>query len=333
MDRFQTRTIYSAAIVCGLLAGIPAMAQQNAADLNFKDPAIQTRSVQALREIMGTSNDEYTIGDGDELDVQVVGRPELSGPHLVGPDGKITLPLRGSFEVKNLTREGAAKAIAQAFEKYYTNVDVTLRVMKYGSNRIMVLGNVGKPGIVYFDNAPTLLEALTKSGAAPNRAANDPSMPRRAAIFRGKDLLVWIDLKSMMDRGDSLAELRMKRDDVLYVPDEQDMTVSVLGEVQKPGMVKLQPQSTLLDVLAQSGGLTPDSGKARIEVIRQNSRAREIAFNDLVDPTKNIEFPLVKGDVIYVQKGTMAKVQNTFKNLSPVGTMMLFGAMLGASFQ
>ena len=101
MDRFKTRTIFGAAIVCGLLAGVPAVAQQTAADLNFKDPVMQTRSVQNLREIMGGSNEEYTIGDGDELDVQVVSRPELSGPHLVGPDGKITLPLRGSFEVQN----------------------------------------------------------------------------------------------------------------------------------------------------------------------------------------------------------------------------------------
>ncbi len=320
-------------MVLGLLT--PCLpAQAPAPDLLSKDPGLQTRSVSALRELVGQTGEAYTIGDGDEIDIQVVGRPELSGQHLVGPDGRITLPLHGSFEIKNLTREDAAKGVAKAFERFYTSVDVTIRVVKYSSNRIMVLGHVGKPGVLYFDNAPTLLEALSKSGiASSGSGASEKSLPRRCAIFRGKDLVVWIDLKSMLERGDSLADLRLRRDDVLYVPDEQDVTVSVLGEVQKPGVVKVEGQTTLLDVIAMSGGLTADSGKARIEVVRQGKRTREFAFHDFLDPARTVEFPLEKGDVIYVQKGGMAKFEYTLKKLSPLGTMMLFGAMLGSTLQ
>ena len=340
MSIFKTR-MYGGMMVFGMLiGGLPAYGQTPAVDtsgrlpvdVNLTDPALQTRSIAALRETLSPGGEEYTIGDGDEIEIFVVARPELSGHHLVGPDGKITLPLRGSFEIKNMTREGASKEIAKSFERYYTSVDVTVRVSKYGSNRITVLGHVTKPGVLYFDGAPTLLEALSKSGLAKNKDT-DPSMPTRCAIFRGKDLLAWVDLRAMMDRGDSLADLKLRRDDVLYIPDEQEVLVSVLGEVQRPGMVKLEPHASLLDVIAMSGGLTADSGKAKIGVVRQNRRTREFAFHDLLDPTKTIEFPLQRGDVIYVEKGGIAKFEYTLKKLSPLGTMMLFGAMLGSSLQ
>ena len=334
----KTRFYCGTLLLSCLLGTLPATAQPQQppvpGDLNTKDPGLQTRTLAALRGVGMAADEPYTIGDGDEIDIQVTARPELSGHHLVGPDGRITLPLAGSFEIKNLTREAAAKNITKALEKYYTTIDVIVRVTKYGSNRILVLGHVARPGVLYFDNAPNLLEALSKSGAGTTKGKDqDPSLPQRCAIFRGKDLMAWIDLKSMLDRGDSLADLRLKRDDVLYVPDEQEITVSVLGEVQHPGMVKVEPKSSLLDVLALSGGLTADSGKAKIEVVRQDRSTREFAFHDLLDPAKSIEFPLQKGDIVYVQKGGLAKFEYTLKKLSPLGTMMLFGAMMGATFQ
>lgn len=301
-------------------------------NINTQEPGLQTRFVAALRSLGFVGNDEYTIGDGDEIEIAVSSRPELSGHHLVGPDGRITLPLYGPYEIKNKSREAAAQGISKSFEKFYTSVDVTVRVTKYGSNRILVLGHVAKPGVLYFDNAPTLLEALSRSGAGVSNAKDiDPTIPERCAIFRGKDLMAWIDLKEMLENGESLADLRLKRDDVVYIPDERDVQVSVLGEVMKPGLVRIKGKTTLLDVIAMAGGLTPDSGKAKIEVIRPDRSAREFQFHDLLDPAKSIECPLDKGDVVYVTKGGVAKFEYTLRKLSPLGTMMLFGAMLGAT--
>jgi polysaccharide export outer membrane protein len=335
MSIIKTQISWGAAILGFLLGTVAVTGQpQTTAELNLKDPGLQTRSLAALRGMGMPPGEEYTIGDGDEIEIQVVNRPELSGHHLVGPDGRITLPFSGPFEIKNLSRDAAAKGIEKSFEKYYTSTDVTVRVTKYGSNRILVLGHVARPGVLYFDNTPTLLEALSKSGAGTTKGKdNDPSLPQRCAIFRGKDLMAWIDLKEMLDRGDSLADLRLKRDDVLYVPDEQEVIVSVLGEVQRPGMVKLEHKSNLLDVVALSGGLTPEAGKARIEVVRADHSTREFAFHDLLNPAKTVEFPLQRGDVIYVEKGGVAKFEYTLKKLGPLGTMMLFGSMLGASLQ
>lgn len=323
--RFQ-RNLQAAVI---LFLCVPLIyAEQSDASAPFAGLHIHT--LAALQQFEGSPEEEYTVGDGDEIDIQVLGRPELSGTQLVGPDGRITLPVAGPFEIRNMTREAAAKAVAASFERYYTSVDVTVRVSKYGSNRILVLGHVAHPGVLFFDNAPTLLEALTKS-PAPSTTGTDSvsSLPRRCAIFRGKDQAVWIDVKSMLEEEGSLVSLRLRRDDVLYVPDEQDDLVSVLGEVQHPGMVKLEPRTTMLDVLAKSGGLTPAAGSARIEIVRPSTGARrEVAFKDLLDPNKTVESSLQRGDVIYVQKGTMAKFEYALQQLAPLSSVLLFSSTL-----
>jgi polysaccharide export outer membrane protein len=288
------------------------------------------RTLAALEEFEGGANQQYTIGDGDELTLQVVGRPELSVTQLVGPDGRITLPLAGSFEVRNLTREAAARAIAETLERYYTSVDLTVRVSKYGSNRITMIGHVAHPGVVYFDNAPTLLEALTKNPVVTTGGTeNQSSLPRRCAIFRGKDQVVWIDLQGMLAQGGSIVNLHLRRDDVLYVPDDQDDMVTVLGEVVRPGMVRLQPTTTLLQLLAMSGGLTAAAGSARIEIVRPGSgAAREVMFHDLLNPRKTVEASLQRGDVIYVQKGGMAKFEYALQQLAPLSSVLLFSSTL-----
>jgi polysaccharide export outer membrane protein len=288
-------------------------------------PGLEIRSLNALQEFEGPAQQQYTIGDGDELDIQVVGRPEISGTQLVGPDGRITLPLFGSFEIRNMTREDAAQAIAKIFERYYTSVNVTVRVSKYGSNRIFVLGHVAHPGVLYFENEPTLLDALTKSPALSATGAPDASsLPRRCAIFRGKEQAVWIDLRAMMEQGGSVVNLRLKRDDVVYIPDERDDLVSVLGEVKNPGMMKLQPKTTLLELLAMSGGLTTTAGSPKIEILRPGSAtAQEVAFKDLMNPHKTVEVSLQQGDVIYVQKGTAAKFSYVLQQIAPLSTMLL----------
>jgi polysaccharide export outer membrane protein len=314
--------------LCAIVLSEAAAGQS--AEVNALDSGLQLRTLTALQRFEASSGEEYTIGDGDEIDIQVIGRPELSGTQAVGPDGRITLPLSGSLEIRNTTREAAARAIADTLQRYYTSLDVTVRVTKYGSNRILVLGHVAHPGVLYFENAPTLLEALTKNPALSSKGAESESLlPRRCAIFRGKDQVVWIDLKSMLDDGGSMADIRLRRDDVLYVPDEQDDLVSVLGEVQHPGMVKLEPKTTLLEVLAMSGGLTSAAGSAKIEIVRPSSgTAREVTFPDLLNPHKTVEISLQRGDVIYVQKGTMAKFEYALQQLAPLSSIMLFSSTL-----
>lgn len=314
--------VFYSGLLANICAGQPRIGNVTASE-SLLNP------LEALSRLGSPAGEQYTIGDGDEVEIQVLGRAELSGSHRVGPDGRITLPIAGSFEIRDMTREEASRQIAAVFAHYYTSVDVTVRVAKYGSNRILVLGHVDQPGALFFDGVPTLLDVLSKSHRATLGSADLSSLPRRCAIFRGKDQVVWIDLKSMLELGAAAADIRLRRNDVVYVPDERDETVSVLGEVQRPGMVKLSANTTVAEVLALSGGLTAGAGAAKIEIVRPGKgTTQEIAFKDLIDPRKNLEASLQRGDVIYVQKGNMAKFTYVLQQLAPVSGMLMFATAI-----
>jgi protein involved in polysaccharide export with SLBB domain len=62
---------------------------------------------------------EYHAGAGDVLKVTVYGEPDLSGEFIIGPDGKIALPLIGAVPVAGQTLEMIPLTIAAAYRDGY----------------------------------------------------------------------------------------------------------------------------------------------------------------------------------------------------------------------
>src|ERR1035441_6163636 len=116
-----------------------------------------------------------------------------------------------------------------------------------------------------FDATPTLLALPARCGAdaGHNKSGSTAyvnQIPERCAVYRGTDQVVWVELRAMMESGNALADLRLRRDDVVYVPSTSERFISVLGEVQHPGAIPLAFNSTLASILAQTGGVTNQAG-------------------------------------------------------------------------
>jgi len=313
------------------LACILVLAASLAAD--DKTPAV-TKSLQVnpqdlIRAFEPPANEPYTLGEGDEILVEVNGRSELTGSHVIGPDGSVTLPLAGPVIVTGLTREKAAEMMTEKLSKYYTSLACVVRVTKYGSNKILLLGRVEHPGLIYFDSTPTLLEVLSKGGGVAKPGANDNPIPVRCAIFRGADQVVWLNVKEMLESGNRLADMRLRRNDVVFVPSVQDSMVSVLGEVMRPGVVPLREGATLSSVLAEAGGLNDKASANHIRLVNSaTGMTREVTLDEILDVKKSSEIQLHAGDLIYVSKSRLAKVSLVFEKLGPAGSLMMFGAFI-----
>lgn len=291
---------------------------------------LQTNPMDLLRAFEPAPNEPYTLGEGDEILVEANGRGEVTGAHVIGPDGSITLPLAGSVELRGLTREKAAEVINEKLARFYTNVTAVVRVTKYGSNKILLLGRVDHPGIHYFEGTPTLLEVLSRGGGMSKQPGSTESpVPARCAIFRGSDQVVWMNVRELLESGNRLADLRLRRNDVVFVPTVQDVIVSVLGEVRKPGVVALRQGMTLGSVLAEAGGLTDNASNKHIRLVNAaTGNAREVTMDEVLDPKKSAEIALHSGDLIYVSKSGFAQMGLVFQRLSPVGSLLLFGSFV-----
>jgi polysaccharide export outer membrane protein len=196
-------------------------------------------------------------------------------------------------------------------------------VTKYTANKILVLGAVEKPGVVIFDGTPTLLEALTRAGLETGGANRPAEIPERCAIYRGHQEVVWVQLKALIDSGNGLADLRLRRDDVVYVPTGSERFVSVLGEVEKPGAIPLTSTSTLASVLAEAGGVVSAKAgsKPHIQIVDPESgTSRIISFNDILNPAKTNEITLKPGEIIFVPQTGFYRATYVLERLSPLIT-------------
>ncbi len=318
----------------------PAAAQSASPSQGPAAPELKVSPLKQLQDFEPAANAEYELGPGDEISLDFPGRPELAGKKVVGPDGRITLNLAGSIDVSNKTRTQVAKLIVDALAPYYKDLSVTVSIDKYGSNRVVVIGNVVHPGVIYFDDTPTLLDVIARAGMMPSSATvtqttSGPSasprdgIPERCAIYRGNDQVVWIDLRSLLQSGSTMADMRLKRNDIVYIPAQQEVFVSVLGNVAHPGAVTLTPQSTLTSVLAQSGGLAEGSSGA-IQIIQPSTgKTVKVPFKSLLTLKGTDEVKLHPGDVIFVPQSDFYKMTYVVQRLGPltsIGTIAAIAA-------
>ena len=306
-------------------------------------PKLNRGQMSELKAFQPDENEEYTLGGGDEINIQVAGRPELSGKYMVGPDGRISLPTAGTLDLGNMTREQAADAVNKAYGQYYNTISASVSIDKYGSNRVLIVGAVEHPGVMTFDQTPTLLEAVTRAGGlqaqtTPTGRAGTPgqtageSIPEECTIYResaqGQQVLT-VKLRELLTSGNPLADLRLRRNDKIVVPDPHDRFVSVLGEVKLPGPVVLTHTSTLPSVIAQAGGLTENAGKnATIAIVDPaTQKKRFVKFKDLLTPEGVNEVALQPGEIIYVPKSGLASMGFFFQQLSPLTSMASIAAL------
>ena len=282
-------------------------------------PALQPNRDLTLRAFEPAADQAYELGRGDVISLAVIGRPELTGIHTIGPDGNITLPIVGSIKIADQTREAAAEIIRQALSPYYAGTNVSIGVEKYTSNKILLLGAVEHPGVMLFEGPPTLLEVISRGGAQLQAGGSSgggsgsidasPStrpvaIPEECMIYRGNQTMITVQLRSLLDEGSPLANLRLKRDDVVYVPG-QTKYVSVLGMVGHPGNLRLDAKSTLPQLLTEAGGPTEQAGRnPKIQIIHRGvagapGRTQEIAYKDMLTP-RSLDLTLQTGDIILV---------------------------------
>jgi polysaccharide biosynthesis/export protein len=325
-------------VFAGLLLAMnthSVLGQQSTADgSQSSDPQLKISPMKALQDFEPAVKEEYSLGPGDEISLEFTGHSELSGKKVVGPDGRITLSLIGSIDVAEKNRNEVAKVIVDSLSPYYKNLTVTVNVDKYGSNRVIILGSVQHPGVLYFDDTPTLLDVIARAGLLAN-AGTGPSnvsavrdgIPERCAIYRGNDQVVWVNLRELLQGGNSMADLRLRRNDIVFVPAQQEVFVSVMGSVMHAGAIPLTPDSTLVSVLAQAGGLAEGAGQS-IQVIQPSTgRISTIPFKSLLTLTGIDEVKLHAGDVVFVPQSGFYKSTYVIQRLSGVAAITALTAV------
>jgi polysaccharide export outer membrane protein len=114
--------------------------------------------------VSAVDNDTYILGADDVIVVQVWREQDLSGPHTIRPDGKITMPLIKEIQAGGLTPNKVAEAITTALSKFVNSPDVAVSVDAVRSRRYFVDGEINRPGAYPLATPTTVFEAITMAG-------------------------------------------------------------------------------------------------------------------------------------------------------------------------
>ena len=149
-----------------LSAGLSAIAQDQAAatsKLTDIKAEADTHSPSAPATIK-SAKDEFVIGAGDVLAINVWKEQELSRQIPVRSDGRISLPLVGEIQAGGQTPKQLEAELKTKLKDYVSEPEVTVIVQEIRSQRFNVLGMVMKPGSYPLSNATTVLDAIAMAG-------------------------------------------------------------------------------------------------------------------------------------------------------------------------
>jgi polysaccharide export outer membrane protein len=162
--------------------------------------------------------DEYRIGVGDSLQVNVWRNEDLSVQVPVRPDGKVSVPLAGDVMVGNKTPEEVAQDITEKLATYIRDPYVTVIVTDMGSDqyrsRVRVTGAVENPLSVPYRQGMTVLDLVLEAGGITEFAN-----PGRATLFTRAGERRDVHLDRILNRGDMATNFSLSPGDVITVPE------------------------------------------------------------------------------------------------------------------
>jgi polysaccharide export outer membrane protein len=144
----------------GARSPAPAPAAQPVATAPAPAPTPRTASPAAGR----WNEQEYRLGTGDKLRIEVYGEPQLSQSLQVRPDGKITLPLAGDIVAAGRTSTELRDAVADSLKDFVKNPVVTTIVQEATAAQVHVIGEVASPGVQILQGPLTVLQVLAQAG-------------------------------------------------------------------------------------------------------------------------------------------------------------------------
>ena len=177
----------SLAIACGCLA-LLMLATGFAAGAA---PVLPAQDLPA-----GTVSEDYRLGPGDELEIEVYNQDDLTGRYSLDGSGKFSMNLIGVVDARGLTAaELESKLVDRLRPDYLVNPRVSVRVLKY--RPFYIIGEVNSPNSYPYVDGMTYLTAIAIAGGYTYRAKKDVVYVVRGNDPSGEELKLSVNDKVM----------------------------------------------------------------------------------------------------------------------------------------
>jgi polysaccharide export outer membrane protein len=226
------------------------------------------------------------LGPGDSVSMQVYGQPDMTTTVYVSDDGTLPVPLAGAVPVNGLSPSDASHRIESALKNggFLVDPHVSLTVVESRSQRVSVLGQVGKPGMYPIQSNTTIFDLLAQAGGELDTGADVVYLLR--ADTSGQVQRDPISLRGLNEGSQSIPTRGLRGGDSIFVPRAEQFYI--YGEVTAPNKYRVEPDMTVIQAIARAGGVSPRGSERRVDIKRMTPDGKYVTLkaklNDLVKP-------------------------------------------------
>ena len=233
----------------------------------------------------------YLVGPGDQIIVDVYGASQRTVSETVSPDGTITIPGYGPIQLAGLSVSAAKEKLRSTLGSRYSSSRINMTVGQTRSILINVMGEVKVPGTYTLSAFATVFHALYMAGGI-----NDLGTLRNIKVFRGGHQISTVDIYDYILNGRMTGNVRLQDNDVIIVG-PYDALVEIEGNVKRPMFYEMRKNESVSTLLKYAGGFSGNAYKKSVRLLRKTGRLKSV-YN--VEEFDMSSFQVDDGDVVSV---------------------------------
>lgn len=245
--------------------------------------------------------DNYQLGPGDELVINIWGAAESTFNVQVDREGVLRLPNVGPVFVNGMDIKDAKEIVLNKLKQVYGGISApdsspykvfaNISLTKVRSVQVNIIGEVDVPGTYTLSSLSTVLNALYAAGGPTENGTF-----REVKIVRNGEPPVYFDVYQYLVSGIQEGN-RTLRDNDLIIVSPYLSRIKIEGAVKRPGTYELKSNENFSDLLKFVSGFKATAYKDQFSIQRivgDRLAIKEIDYNKILNEN------LQSGDIISV---------------------------------
>lgn len=242
----------------------------------------------------------YRLGAGDAVYVDVWGASQQRYESTVSPDGTINIDNYGPVNVDGLTVAQANQRLRSTLGRRFSGSNIRLTVGQTKTITVDVMGEVKVPGTYTLSAFSTVFNALYMAGGT-----NEIGTLRNIKVYRKGRQISTCDIYDYILNGNMKGNVRLTSGDVIIVG-PYECLVNVTGKVKRPMYYEMKSKESVGTLIKYAGGFTGDAYQGNVRLMRKSGG--ELSVYSIDDFERN-SFQLADGDSVSVDS-TLQRYRN-----------------------
>lgn len=229
----------------------------------FGHDVFNNKELTFLSSVNIATPQNYRLGPGDVVNVDIWGASQNSVSETISPDGTIVINGIGVIQLGGLSVSQAKNRLKNVLGPRYKDSKIDLTVGQTRTITVNIMGEVKAPGTYTMSSFATVYNALYMAGGP-----NDIGTLRNVQVYRNGRLLSKVDVYDFLLNGKLTGDVRLQDNDIITVSPYEAL-VCISGKVKRPMYYEMKKTESVATLLRYAGGFTGDAYTKAVKINRK----------------------------------------------------------------